>query len=379
MLKRIGIILCVLLMAAAAWGVVHWANYRASSQASAQTIAATSQPSATQSSCCTILPKRFAATSTSNHPGMRWIPGGEFAMGSDTPDSRDDEHPIHKVRVDGFWMDETDVTNAQFRKFVEATGYVTTAERKPDWEELKKQLPPGTPKPPEDKLVPASIVFTPTSGPVPLNDYSQWWNWVPGADWKHPHGPGSNIDGKDDYPVIQVSWDDATAYAKWAGKQLPTEAQWEFAARGGLDGKKYWWGNEDPTDDGPFHCNIWQGHFPDNDTAKDGYTEPSPVHAFKPNGYGLYDMAGNVWQWCADWYRGDTYAMEAQGGVATNPPGPANSLDPEEPYTPKHVIRGGSFLCNASYCSSYRVAARMKSTPDSSTNHTGFRCVIAAK
>ncbi|HSU69003.1 MAG TPA: formylglycine-generating enzyme family protein [Tepidisphaeraceae bacterium] len=300
-------------------------------------------------------------------------------MGSTTPDARADERPLHKVKLTGFWIDETDVTNAQFRKFVDATGYVTTAEKKPDWDEMKKQLPPGTPKPPEDKLVAASLVFHSPAGPVPLDDFSQWWSWAPGADWRHPEGPGSSIDGKDDYPVVQVSWDDAVAYAKWAGKQLPTEAQWEFAARGGLKDRKYFWGEEDPTDnDASPHCNIWQGHFPDRNTGQDGYLASSPVHAFKPNGYGLYDMAGNVWQWCSDWYRPDAYVTDAARGTVIDPTGPEQSYDPEEPYTPKHVTRGGSFLCNASYCSSYRVAARMKTSPDSATNHTGFRCVMAA-
>jgi sulfatase modifying factor 1 len=327
-------------------------------------------------SCCMILPKRFAAAPATTPAGMRWIASGQFTMGSETPDSRPDARPLHKVKLDGFWMDETDVTNAQFRKFVRATGYVTTAERKPDWDEMKKQLPPGTPKPPEEQLVPASIVFHPATGPVPLNDISQWWEWVPGASWQHPEGPSTNIDGKDDYPVVQVSWDDAAAYAKWAGKLLPTEAQWEYAARGGAEGQKYWWGNQDPTDDGPAMCNTWQGQFPHHNTAHDGYERSSPVHAFKPNGYGLYDMAGNVWQWTADWYRADAYATDSAKGLVANPSGPAQGLDPDEPYAPKRVTRGGSFLCHASYCSSYRVAARMKTSPDSSTDHTGFRCVL---
>jgi formylglycine-generating enzyme required for sulfatase activity len=309
---------------------------------------------------------------------MKWIAGGEFAMGSQDADARADEQPIHRVRLDGFWIDQTLVTNAQFRKFMEATGYVTTAEKKPDWEEMKKQLPPGTPKPPEDKLVAASIVFHPPSGPVPLDDVSQWWEWAPGADWRHPEGPGSSIVNKDDYPVVQVSWDDAAAYARWAGKRLPTEAEFEYAARGGLAGKKYAWGDQDPTDnEAQPHCNIWQGHFPDHNTVKDGYERSSPVTAFALNDYGLYDMAGNVWEWCSDWYRPDTYAADAAKGTAVNPTGPDKSFDPDEPFTPKHVTRGGSFLCHASYCASYRAAARMKTSPDSSTDHTGFRCVAS--
>ncbi len=204
-----------------------------------------------------------------------------------------------------------------------------------------------------------------------------------GADWQHPDGPASNIDSREDYPVVQVSWDDARAYADWAGKALPTEAQFEYAARGGLDHKKYAWGDEDPADsptpDKPAHCNIWQGHFPDRNTAADGYAGASPVHAFPPNAFGLYDMAGNVWEWCADFYRPDAYAADAANGLVTNPTGPATSFDPDEPFALKRVTRGGSFLCHASYCSSYRAAARMKSTPDSSTNHTSFRCVTTAR
>jgi len=378
MLKILSVMIAVGVAGAAAWGIAELASkHRPASAATAPVVVpvAASQPAGPRA-CCTILPKRFALGPTTAPAGMRLIPGGQFTMGSDTPDARADEQPLHEVKVAPFWIDETDVTNAQFAKFVQATGYVTTAERKPDWEEMKKQLPPGTPKPPEEKFVAASIVFRPPPGPVQLNDYSQWWEWVGGADWRHPEGPQSNIAGKDDYPVVQVSWDDAVAYAKWAGKRLPTEAEWEFAARGGLEGRKYWWGDQDPTDNS-IYCNIWQGHFPDKNTAQDGYERSSPVHAFKPNGYGLYDMAGNVWQWCADWYRNDAYALDSAKGVVANPTGPDTSLDPDEPYTPKHVIRGGSFLCHASYCSSYRVAARMKSSADSSTNHTGFRCVMA--
>ena len=318
----------------------------------------------------------FAPAPQAGPPGMVWIPGGQFTMGTDDSDAYPAERPAHRVRVDGFWMDQTDVTNAQFRKFVEATGYVTTAERKPEWEQLRRQLPPGTPKPPEEKLVAASVVFTPPDHPVPLDDVSQWWSWTPGADWRHPEGPASNVEGKDDHPVVHVSWDDAVAYCKWAGKRLPTEAEWEFAARGGLAGKKYFWGDQDPSDEHPC-CNIWQGHFPDKNTAADGYVRTSPVKAFKPNGYGLYDMAGNVWQWCSDWFAADTYQVEAAQGVAANPKGPDSSSDPDQPYTPERVTRGGSFLCNATYCSSYRVTARRGTSPDTGMSHIGFRCVMS--
>ena len=336
-------------------------------------------------SCCNSYPKRFAVmpstlptTRMSELGGkpenMQWIAGGEFTMGAAQVDhdARPDETPRHRVKLDGFWMDKTLVTNAQFRQFVAATGYVTTAEQAPVLSEIMKQLPPGTPPPPKEALVAASLVFHCTSGPVMLDNPSQWWSWTPGANWRHPEGPGSNIDGQDNFPVVQVSWTDACAYTSWAGKQLPTEAEWEYAARGGLVGKKYFWGDDDPTDNQP-HCNIWQGHFPDINTARDGYALRSPVTAFRPNGYGLYDMAGNVWEWCADWYRPDTYSAE---DGQQNPQGPATSFDPDEPSAAKRVMRGGSFLCNAAYCASYRVAARMKSSPDTSTDHVGFRCVM---
>jgi formylglycine-generating enzyme required for sulfatase activity len=290
------------------------------------------------------------------------------------PYAREDESPRHRVAVNAFWMDETEVTNAQFRKFVDATKYVTTAERKPDWEELKKQLPEGTPKPPDEALVAGSIVFQQPSGPVPLDNPSAWWAFVAGASWKAPLGPGSSIDGKDDYPVIQVSWDDAVAYAKWAGKRLPTEAEWEWAARGGLSDKVYAWGDED-LDKGKPKANTFEGHFPERDDAKDGFAGIAPVKKFAPNGYGLYDMAGNVWEWCGDWYRHDYYAECAKIGLVRNPTGPADSMDPQEPTVPKRIQRGGSFLCHASYCASYRASARMKTSPDTSLSHAGFRCV----
>jgi formylglycine-generating enzyme required for sulfatase activity len=309
-----------------------------------------------------------------SHKGMVWIKAGTFSMGGDNKQAGEDEYPKHKVTVKGFWMDATEVTNAEFAKFVKATGYVTTAERKPDWEELKKQVPPGTPKPDESLLVPASLIFNQPSHPVNLNDYSQWWSWEKGADWKHPHGPKSNINGKENYPVVHVSWFDAVAYCKWAGKRLPTEAEWEWAARGGLNNAIYPWGNE-PVDAGQPKANTWQGDFPNKNTLKDKFFFAAPVGSFKPNGYGLFDMAGNVWEWCSDYYRNDYYkAINKPQGV-TNPQGPADSYDPDEPYAKKRVIRGGSFLCNDSYCSGYRVARRMKSTEDSGMEHLGFRAV----
>ena len=332
-------------------------------------------------SCSSNMPSRFTAANDvsgitageGTTEGMVWIAGGEFLRGASDKEGRPDEYPQHKVKVNGFWMDATEVTNAQFKKFVEATGYITTAERKPDWEELKKQLPAGTPQPDASQLVAASLVFTPPNHPVPLNDVGQWWSWKPGADWKHPQGPESNINGKDDYPVVHISWDDAVAYCKWSGKRLPTEAEWEYAARGGLKDDKYPWGNEDIEAGAP-KANTWQGRFPDVNTQKDKYYGLAPVKSYAPNGYGLYDMAGNVWEWCSDWYRNDLY-QQLKNTTSVNPKGPQNSYDPTEPAIAKKVMRGGSFMCNGSYCKGYRVTSRMKSSPDTGLEHTGFRCV----
>jgi formylglycine-generating enzyme len=321
--------------------------------------------------------KQAAATS-----GMIWVAGGEFTMGTSDPASFPNERPAHRVQVDGFWIDEHDVTNAQFAKFVEATGYVTTAEKKPDWEELKKELPPDTPKPDDSVLVAGSLVFTPTSHPVPLNDLSAWWRWVPGACWRHPEGPDSSIAGREKHPVVQISWYDAVAYAKWAGKRLPTEAEWEYAARGGLEGKRYVWGNEFRPG-GKYMANTWQGLFPVSNTADDGFVGTSPVESFPANGYGLYDMAGNVWQWCSDWYRVDAFTQIAtqlaNKNVCRDTGGPLESWDPADPNAPKRVVKGGSFLCNPSYCESYRPSARRGTPPDTGSSHTGFRCAMSAK
>ena len=308
--------------------------------------------------------------------GMVWIPGGEFSMGAqNSPGMNDvgmkstvDSRPVHRVYVDGFFMDKTDVTNAQFEKFVRATGYVTVAERKPRAEDY--------PDAPPENLVAGSVVFAPPDHPVPLDDYLQWWTYVPGANWRHPLGPNSSILGKDNYPVVHIAYADAQAYAKWAGKRLPTEAEWEFAARGGLAGKLYVWGNEFRPQ-GKWMANTYQGHFPDKDTGDDGYVGYAPVAKFPPNGYGLYDMSGNVWQWTTDWYRSDYYAqLAAAGGVARNPQGPDSAYDPAEPGLAKKVHRGGSFLCTDQYCSRYMVGTRGKGDVDTGTNHLGFRCVM---
>lgn len=318
-----------------------------------------------------------AANSADVPEGMIAIPGGEFTMGSDDALARPREQPAHRVRVDAFYMDATPVTNAQFREFVEATGYVTIAEKPADLEEIMAQLPPGTPEPDPEMLEPASIVFTPPPGPVPLDNHFRWWSYVKGADWRHPLGPDSSIEGKDDHPVVQVSWYDAQAYAEWAGKRLPTEAEWEFAARGGLDSQPYTWGDEHPdaTDN---HANIWQGNFPGENAKGDGFEGTSPVKTFPANGYGLYDMSGNVWEWTADNYRPDAYRLRAGQSLVENPTGPEKSLDPNEPYTPKRVQKGGSYLCHDSYCSGYRPSAREPGSPDTGTAHTGFRCVLDA-
>jgi formylglycine-generating enzyme required for sulfatase activity len=307
--------------------------------------------------------------------GMRWIPGGEFSMGSDDGRSQLNERPAHKVRVAAVWMDEHPVTNAEFRRFVEATGYVTIAERKPDWEDIKKQVPPGTPKPDDSQLVPGALVFAPPSHAVALNDLTQWWRWTPGADWRHPEGPSSTIEGRERHPVVQVAWDDAVAFAKWAGKRLPTEAEWEFAARGGLEGKRYSWGDES-SPGGRQMANIFHGDFPHHQTSEDGYAATSPVGSFPPNGYGLVDMAGNVWQWTADLYGSDEFARRAGNeALCDNPQGPASTHDPTDPYSVRRVIKGGSFLCHVTYCESYRPSARRGTSPDTGSAHIGFRLV----
>ena len=308
---------------------------------------------------------------------MVWIPGGEFSMGIDDPtemicggpDAMPDARPIHRVFVDGFWMDATEVTNEEFERFVKATHYVTVAERRPRQDDF--------PDAPPENLVPGSVVFKPTSKPVPLNNHLQWWQYARGASWHHPDGAESDLKGRDKHPVVHVAYEDAEAFAKWAGKRLPTEAEWEFAARGALSGQPYSWGS-DLKPGGKWAANIYQGRFPVRDTAEDGFAGIAPVAQFPANGYGLFDMAGNVWEWCSDWYRPDYYeTLSAADGVARNPRGPADSVDPVEPGVPKRVQRGGSFLCTDLYCTRYRVGSRGKGELSTGSNHLGFRCMKA--
>lgn len=308
--------------------------------------------------------------------GMVWIPGGEFSMGAADPvgvdandvgmHATDDSRPIHRVYVDGFWMDRTEVTNRQFAAFVAATNYVTVAEKRPRAEDF-----PGAPP---ENLVAGSVLFAAPPRPVPLDNYLQWWSYVPGANWRHPLGPDSSVDGRQDFPVVHVAYEDAAAYAKWAGGRMPTEAEWEFAARGGLSGDVYPWGNT-LQPDGRWMANTHQGHFPDRDAAEDAFSGIGPVAQFPANGYGLFDVAGNVWEWVSDWYRPDYYAELAAAGTARNPAGAASSFDPSEPGTPKRVMRGGSFLCTEQYCSRYMVGTRGKGDVMTGTNHLGFRTV----
>ncbi len=314
--------------------------------------------------------------------GMVWIPGGEFSMGARQPlqaqdlvgmQATADSRPVHRVFVDGFWMDATEVTNEQFAAFVAATGYVTVAERTPRAEDF-----PGVPA---NRLVAGSAVFSAPAGPVSLHDALQWWSYLPGASWRHPLGPASSIEGKERQPVVHVAYEDALAYAQWAGRRLPTEAEWEFAARGGLTGKVFPWGDDfagaefAPGD--RWMANTHQGHFPDHDTGADSFAGVGPVAQFPANGYGLYDVGGNVWEWVSDWYRSDYYAeLAAAGAVARNPQGPSSSHDPDEPGVPKRVHRGGSFLCTDQYCSRYMVGTRGKGDVGTSTDHLGFRTVV---
>ena len=306
--------------------------------------------------------------------GMVFIPGGEFSMGAPNPigikdggkAAMEDCRPIHRVKLNAYYMDEHEVTNSEFAAFVKSTGYITIAEQAPTKEEF--------PDAPADMLIAGSVVFTPPAQPVSLDNYFQWWQYVKAANWRQPIGAGSSIIGKDNVPVVHIAWEDATAFAKWAGKRLPTEAEWEFAARGGLTGNMYSWGNQfNPN--GKYMGNTFQGTFPNNDSKADGFVGIAPVKQFAPNGFGLYDMAGNVWEWCQDWFSNEYYAKLKSNGIANNPKGPDKSYDPSEPTVQKKVHRGGSFLCTDQYCTRYMMGTRGKGDWRTGTNHVGFRCV----
>jgi formylglycine-generating enzyme len=298
-----------------------------------------------------------------------WVPGGEFAMGSS--DFYPEERPVRRVAVDGFWMDEHPVTVAEFRRFVKATGHVTWAERAPD--------PAAYPDAIAELMVPGSLVFTGSDGPVDLSDVHNWWTWTPGADWRHPEGPNSTLHGRERHPVTHVAYSDAAAYAAWAGKDLPTEAEWEYAARGGLDGRTFCWGDEFAPN-GRMMANTWQGQFPWQNLLLDGYKRTSPVKSFPPNGHGLYDMAGNVWEWTCDYYAPRQPATDHACCVPRNPRVVSDQASYEigapGPAIARRVTKEGSHLCAPNYCLRYRPAARQGQAVDTSTSHIGFRCVM---
>ncbi|MBC7904516.1 MAG: formylglycine-generating enzyme family protein [Gemmatimonadaceae bacterium] len=317
--------------------------------------------------------KSFGAVDIIKKKGMVWMKGGIFTMGSEDEKAYPQEKPMRTVEVDGFWMDETEVTNAQFLDFVNATGYLTVAEKKPDWEVIRKQLPPGTPAPADSLLVPSSLVFVAPPHEVSKHDYSQWWKWVGGASWRRPEGPGSDIKGRMDHPVIHIAYEDAEAFCKWAGKRLPTEAEWEFAAREEMTEQNHLM-HEGGNGQTKYIANIFQGSFPDNNTGKDGFKGTAPVKSFASNRFGLYDMIGNVWELTSDWYDATLYT-DTKGSIEKNPAGPSKCNVPGNPFAIERVVRGGSFLCAEDYCWNYRPSARLGTAYDSGTSNVGFRCV----
>lgn len=318
--------------------------------------------------CCKLKEKQqnldssgLAITKNITITKMVHIPAGSFEMGTSDP-AFPDAHPVHTVTVKEFWMEDHEVTNAEFETFVRSTNYVTVAERKLD--------PKDYPGVPPENLVPGSAVFSPPDHPVKLDNPMEWWKYIAGASWQHPFGPQSNIKGQENNPVVHLCYKDAVAYAAWAGKRLPTEAEWEYAARSNHAGTKYYWGNE-LKPGGKWMANIYQGDFPNMNTGEDGFVGVAPVKSFPPNAYGLYDMDGNVWEWCSDFYRPDYYLHSP----VNNPKGPSDSYDPDEPNTIKHAQRGGSFICSDEYCIRYKAGSRGKGEESSGSNNLGFRCV----
>jgi len=310
--------------------------------------------------------------------GMVWIPGGSYYQGALDNDTLAllHEKPRHLVHLDGFYMDISPVTNKEFKNFVKETGYITTAERDVNWEDLKIQLPPGTEKPHDSILKAGSLIFTNTKEPITdFSDFSQWWQWKIGANWKKPRGD-NDIAGKDNYPVVHISYEDALAYCKWAGRRLPTEAEWEYAARANRNDAIYYWGNSH--DSLRYKANTWEGVFPFKNSKIDGYENLAPVKSFPANDFGLYGMSGNVWEWTSDWYNVNYYKDLLEDKAAChNPKGATHAFNPNNIYAQEKVIKGGSFLCNIEYCISYRISAKMSSTPDTSLEHLGFRTVAA--
>ena len=310
--------------------------------------------------------------------GMVWIPGGSFYQGALVNDTLAllHEKPRHLVHIDGFYMDISPVTNKEFKSFVKETGYITTAERDVNWGELARQLPPGTDKPHDSLLKAGSLIFSKTKKPITdFSDFSQWWKWKIGANWKKPRGD-NDISGKDNYPVVHISYEDALSYCKWADKRLPTEAEWEYAARANRDDAIYYWGNDH--DSLKYKANTWEGQFPFENSKIDGYENLAPIKSFPANDFGLYGMSGNVWEWTSDWYNVNYYKDLLEDKAAChNPKGATHAFNPNNIYAQEKVIKGGSFLCNINYCISYRISAKMSSTPDTSLEHLGFRAVAA--
>jgi sulfatase modifying factor 1 len=375
-MKQLLISVCVLLCSVAALVLASYFSVRPTgvSQVSADAVLAADDASKVPAQQL-----QYPAKDDPRLQGMLWIPGGVYTMGA--ADSFPDEFPPHSVQLDGFWMDETEVTNRQFAAFVQATGYVTLAEQPPKLRSVQSGAGVSDADILPDLNKPGSICSLQLSnrGDIdPSKGAYSWWQYVPGASWRHPEGPESSIDERQDHPVVHVSWPDAVAYCRWAGKELPTEAQWEYAARGGRAGEMYPWG-QDRNPEGRWLHNIWQGEFPIEDTGADGFRRTAPVGSFPANAFGLRDISGNVWEWCADYYQPDYYeACVVQGGgrPLRNPRGPESSFDPQEPGIVKRVQRGGSFMCSDQYCIGYRTTARMKGEEDSGAFHTGFRCVI---